>query len=169
VLSIFSSPWTWAANLPTSIINDRWPHYSPGGDRIAFVSNRGGRLSPFVMRADGSGLKNVPMILQVRQQFGGVVWLSNDTLLLSVYEPIRFGGYKNGGEIDTFVTEPASGGDPQTLYAGINVQRPAASPSGDSLVFEAEHGAFQSNPAIDIETLELSTLTLSVLTHHNGT
>jgi Tol biopolymer transport system component len=166
---IIYSPWTMAANQPAPVVNDRWPHYSPDGNRIAFVSNRDGTLSPYVMLADGSGLKNVPLTLRQGQQFGGVVWLSNDKLLSTLYEPIRFGGYDNGGEIDTFVSTPVSGGDPQALFAGINSQRPAASPSADQLVFEAEHGAFQAKPNIDIEMLELSSLTLRVLTHGDGT
>jgi Tol biopolymer transport system component len=168
IAAICSSSWTWAASQSPQVVNDRWPHYSQDGDHIAFVSNRLGTLSPYVMLADGGDLKNVPLTLDERQHFGGVVWLSNDTLLITLYEPIRFGGYDNGGEIDTLVSAPISGGDSQTLYAGINIQRPAASPSGNWLVFEAEHGAFQANPTIDIETLDLSTLPLNVLTHHDG-
>jgi Tol biopolymer transport system component len=164
---LVSGSWSWA-NPPTAT-NDRWPHYSPDGTRIVFVSNRGGTFSPFIMRADGSGLKAVPVTLEGGRQFGGVVWYSNDKLLFSEVESIRFGGYDDGGEIATFVRASIDDGDSQTLFAGINTERPAVSPSGDSLVFEAEHGAFQSNPTIDIETLELSTLAVNVLTHHDGT
>lgn len=160
---------SWPAIPPSPIVNDQWPHYSADGTRIAFVSNRSGQRWPYVMLADGSALEKVPVTLQEGQQFGGVMWLSNDKLLFTVYQPIGFGGYGNGGEVDTFMSATMSGGDPQTIYTGINIERPAASPSGDSVVFEAEHGAFQSNPNIDLETLGLSTLTLRVLTHDNGT
>jgi len=167
-VALCSSPLSSSAQTAQPIVNDGWPRYSPDGSRIAFVSNRVGQRLPYVMRADGSATTSVPVTLQIGQKFGGVAWLSNSTFLFTFYKPIWLGGYENGGEID-FFTSVTTGGDSHFLYAGINIQRPVAAPSRESLVFEAEHGAFQSNPNIDIETVDLHTLTLEILTHNDGT
>jgi Tol biopolymer transport system component len=157
-----------AAQAAPAIVNDTWPHFSPDGSRIAFDSNRGGQRAPYIMQSDGSAVTSVPVVTREGQKFGSVAWLSDSTLLYSLYEPIRLGAVDDGGEIDAFMSATTSGLEPEMLYTGINVQRPAASPSRDALVFEAEHGAFQSQPNIDIETVELATLTVHVLTHDDG-
>ena len=124
---------------------------------------------PYIMLSDGSAMTSVPIMLQQQQSFGNVAWLSDAQLLYTLYSPIAFGGINNGGEVDLFMTATTSGGEPKTLYSGINLQRPAGSPSQATLAFEAEHGPFQAQPNIDVETLDVSTLTLHILTHNDGT
>jgi len=168
-MTLFSSLLSQAVQLLPTIVNDNWPHFSPDGSHIAFVSNRGGQRAPYIMLSDGSAITRVPVVLQDKQFFGSVGWLSAAKLLYTLYTPIRLGAYDNGGEIDVFMSEMTSGLKPELVYAGINIQRPDASPSRESLVFEAEHGAFQTQPNIDVEMVDLSTLTLHVLTHNDGT
>jgi TolB protein len=104
----------------------------------------------------------------VSGQYLDVSWFPNGSLLFSTYERTALTGADNGLAAIRFLSSTVTGAKPTILYEGINVDRPAASPSGNTLVFEAEHGAYQSNPNIDIETLELRSLTVRVLTNGRG-
>jgi Tol biopolymer transport system component len=149
-------------------INDRWPHFSPDGSRIAFVSTRAGQRAPYVVDSDGSGLSSIPFAAPA-WEFGSVAWISNSKLLYALYAPAQTGNADDGREIDSFVTATTAGLDVETLFAGINVQRPSMAPSQDRIAFEAERGSFAAQPNIDIEIVELATLTVHVLTHDDGT
>ena len=46
-------------NLTRNPAQDGSPSWSPDGRRIAFVSNRDGRLEAHVMNADGSGQRSL--------------------------------------------------------------------------------------------------------------
>jgi Tol biopolymer transport system component len=147
-----------------STYNDRWPHFSPDGKWIAFTSNRDGLNQIYVVHPDGTGLTRVTRGTSVEGSIGTSVWLGDDDL---VYERSRSTG-SNGFDVTEFVATKIDGSATRVLYAGINQDRPAVTPKRGTLAFEAEHGAYQDNPPIDIYTFEPSSLSLHVLTGGNG-
>ncbi len=153
---------------PNPVVNDTWPRYSPDGSAIAFSSTRTGTRQIYIMGSDGSNVRRIVFDPAVSGQYLGVSWFANGSLLFSTYEKAALSGADNGLAAIRFLTSTVTGTKPTILYQGINVDRPAASPSGNTLAFEAEHGAYQSNPSIDIETLELKSLTVRVLTDGHG-
>lgn len=152
-----------AAASPTPApIYDNGPHYSPDSTSLAFISNRGGQRQIYVIRTDGTGLTAVPA--QVPGSIGSVAWFPSGDLLFTTYEsPLATGADDSIGAV-RFRRMSASGADGRILYQGMNVERPASSPTGRLLVFEAEHGPFGSHPDIDVMTFDIPTLTARTLT-----
>jgi len=161
-------PLIIGAGSPQPAFNDRWPHYSPDGAHIVFTSTRAGRPAPYMMNSDGTSLVRVPVSLIGQQTFGGVAWFSNTRLLYTVYTPTRADDAAGSRFGVAFMSMSTSGLEPEMLYTGINIERPAVPPSQRSIAFEAEHGSFQPQPNIDVETVDLSTLSLHVLTLDDG-
>ena len=73
-------PW----RLTSDTHRNRWPRWSPDGERIAFHSNRSGRYQIWTVHADGSGLQQLtdspePVILPVWSSDGRFLAYSSDT------------------------------------------------------------------------------------------
>jgi TolB protein len=149
---------------PKPVVNDRWPRFSPDGSSIAFSSNRGGGLGIYVMAANGSALRKVAIPPQSQMTFFDPSWLPDGSLLYVGSRPTLASGADNGFEAEEFIKASPTGQDQRILFQGVNVERPSSSPSGDSLVFEAEHGPFSANPDIDIYAFDVESLTLHPLT-----
>jgi DNA-binding winged helix-turn-helix (wHTH) protein/Tol biopolymer transport system component len=66
--------------LTTSARYDSHPAWSPDGGSIAFGSNRDGREAIFLMRADGSGERKLPLDVQLR--WSTPAWSPDGTRLL---------------------------------------------------------------------------------------
>ncbi len=152
-----------AAASPTPPpIYDNAPHYSPDGGSLAFISNRGGQRQIYVIGTDGTGLTAIPS--QVPGGIGSVAWFPSGDILFTTYElPLASGADDNISAV-RFRRMSVSGANGRIVYQGMNVERPASSPTGQSLVFEAEHGAFGSHPDIDVMTFDIPTLTAHTLT-----
>lgn len=152
---------------PTTI-SDRWPHFAPDGRSLIFMSTREGTAQIYQVQVNGSGLRRVSRPLPAPEVYAGVSWEKNGNLLYSVYRPTAQDRPDSGTIVAEFVTASVDWANPHILYAGINSERPAASPSSDEIVFEQERGPFQSNPPIDIVTFRPSTLSLHLLTRGDG-
>jgi len=155
-----------AATPPRS--DDRWPRFSPDGRRIAFMTTRNGAFEAYVMNADGNNQRRLVPPLTLPAAYGGVSWMRDGNVLASVSRPTLANGADNGLSAIDFTTFDINGAGGRTLYAGINGERPDASPVNDLLVFEQEHGPYQANPNIDIFTFSPATLALSMLTRGDG-
>jgi len=156
------------ARPPAAPVNDRWPRFSPDGSRIAFASNRDGSPGLYVMASDGSDLHKVPVKASPGTNFFGPSWLSTTMLLFSGARPTLASGADNGLEATEFVEADTAGNGQRILQQGINQEGPAGSPSGDKLVYAAEHGPYQSNPKIDLYEFDIDTMDLHALTHEDG-
>jgi Tol biopolymer transport system component len=157
------------AAIPSNSVNDRWPRFSPDGRVIAFMSTRDGPLQAYAMRVDGTGLERIARKLDPPATYGGVSWLHDGSMLLTVYRPTMANGSDNGLALIEFVELDTHGEAARTLYAGINTERPDASSPNGSIVFEHELGPFQSHPPIDIVTFDPNSLRSRTLTGGDGT
>lgn len=147
---------------------DRWPQYSPDGRAIAFLSNRDGFSAIYVMAADGTRLRRISSTLQAGSSYSSVRWMPNGDLLYSVYSPASLSGGNGDLAAIEFLAAGPNFTNARILFQGINIDRPSAAPSGSMLAFEAEHGPYSSNPNIDIEKVDLASLTVTALTHNDG-
>ncbi len=120
------------------------------------------------MNVDGTNVRRVSPPLAAPATYGTVSWVHDGALLVTVYRPTLADGSDKGRSLVEFTSMAASGEDRRVLYAGINAERPDASPVGDELVYEQERGAFQSNPAIDLMILRPAVLSTRTLTHGDG-
>lgn len=157
-----------AAAPPQRASDDRWPRFSPDGRSLAFMTTRNGAFDAYVMNADGTNQRRLGPALTLPAAYGGVSWMRDGSVLASVSRPTLAGGADDGLSAIDFITFGADGTNARVLYAGINGERPNASPVNDLIVFEQEHGPYQANPNIDIYTFSPSTLSLSMLTHGDG-
>jgi Tol biopolymer transport system component len=144
---------------------DRWPRFSPDGRWIAFTSNRTGINQIYVIHPNGTGLARVTNDPTFRGQVAGATWLAGGNLLYERSRPTNTSSIDNGLNVDEFVETRPDGTGSRILYAGMNSDRPSASPSGESIAFEAEHGPYQANPNIDIFRFDVRSLTLRLLAH----
>ena len=149
-------------------VNDRWPHFSPDGTHIAFTSDRDGTLQVYVMRNDGGDVRRVARDSGSPMSYLGASWFPNGDLLYVGAKPAALDGPDNSEEAESFIESDANGEHRRVIFQGVNDERPQVSPSGSSLVFEAERGPFNSTPPIDIEVFDIATLTLRSLTHGDG-
>jgi Tol biopolymer transport system component len=159
---------TLIAAAPAQRSDDRWPRFSPDGRSIAFMTTRNAAFDAYVMNADGTGQRRLAPALTLPAGYGGVSWMRDGSILATVSRPTLASGADNGLSAIDFTTFGINGTGGRTLYAGINGERPNASPVNDLVVFEQEHGPYQANPAIDIYTFSPATLSLSMLTHGDG-
>jgi len=167
VLAVLATALVAAAPAqPTS--DDLWPRFSPDGRSLAFMTTRNGAFDAYVMDADGTNQRRLGPALSSPDAYGGVSWMRDGSVLATISRPTLASGADNGLSAIDFATFRADGANARVLYAGINGERPNASPVNDLIVFEQEHGPYQANPNIDIYTFLPSALSVSMLTHGDG-
>lgn len=157
-----------ATSVAQATTNDRWPRFSPDGRMLAFMSTRDGNQQVYVMSVDGSNVRRVTPGMAAPASYGSVSWSRDGRLLATVYRPTRSDDLDNGLNVIEFISLRTDGREQQILYAGINGERPDASPTNDAIVFEQEHGPFQNNPPIDIYVVRPWRLSAQSLTHGDG-
>jgi TolB protein len=166
LLAVFTTVLIAAA--PQQRSDDRWPRFSPDGRSIAFMTTRNGAFDPYVMNADGTNQRRLGPALTLPASYGGVSWRRDGSVLATVSRPTLASGVDNGLSAIDFTTFGIDGAGGRTLYAGINGERPNASPVNDLILFEQEHGPYQASPNIDIYSFSPSTLSISMLTRGDG-
>jgi Tol biopolymer transport system component len=149
-----------------SVINDRWPHFSPDGREIAFTSTRDGSPQSYIMKADGSDVKRVSSsTAPVTSVASG--WFPNGDLLNVEEEPASL-DQQGSLFATTFVRSAPSGGDRRVIFRGLNAQRPQVAPNGTVLVLETARGPFGQGTPIDIARFDVATLSVTTLTLGDG-
>jgi Tol biopolymer transport system component len=163
---ILSTSIAPAQSHQTLVVNDRWPRFSPDGREIAFTSTRAGSLQSFIMKVDGSDVRQVTSsAAPVMSVTTG--WFPNGDLLYVEEEPASLDP-KTSLFATTFVRSARGRGDRRVIFRGLNAQRPQVSPNGTVLVLETARGPFGERTPIDITTFDIATLSVTTLTHGDG-
>ncbi len=118
------------AQLTTGTASDDDPAWSPGGDRIAFSSNREGPWQVFVMDADGSAPELA--VKQVKQEGTKPAW-SPDGKSIALASNLNIGIAPVGGRDIRFITQ-----------SGYN-DFPSWSPDGSRIMFSSGNDLKISN------------------------
>jgi Tol biopolymer transport system component len=118
-----------------------WPHWSPDGTRIAFATNREGRVAGtthgaydvYVMNADGSNPHNVSSAMNAELgqhvDVGVVGWSPAGQVVF------QGSGVLNGVPFFRVYVVNADGTGARALFAGSRDHSPAWSPDGSKVVF----------------------------------
>ena len=104
---------------------DTTPTWSPGGNQIAFTSNRTGRPQVYVMNIDGSGTYRLPI---PDAEVDRATWAP------SPYNEIAYAA-RNGPGYDIKIHELSTGTTRQLTFSEGTNESPAYSPSGRHLAF----------------------------------
>ncbi len=69
-------------NLTNNPADDTYPLWSPDGERIAFLSTRGGAWDLYTMKADGTDVRQVTQLSIDFPRWGSYVWLPDSKYIL---------------------------------------------------------------------------------------
>lgn len=131
------------------------PFFSPDGEWLSFVSDRGGSWQVWLMRADGTAPR------QITRHPRPVGWPSWSRSGDSILYYAEIGGRYQLLEIDL------KGGEPRPLLEDAPPSfRPSLSPDGSRLLFDS-YGATEP-PNHDLFVLDRTTRRLTQLTDHRG-
>jgi dipeptidyl aminopeptidase/acylaminoacyl peptidase len=128
--------------------------WSRDGQRIAYVSNASGRLNLWVMRADGSGARQV---LTSNDRQADPVWMPDGSQIVYTQDT-------GGDEMYDLYSVPADGGAPKNLTqtAQVSEVSPRFSPDGMLLAFGSKPKA---SPWHDVAVMDWKTGAVRLLTH----
>lgn len=132
---------TNARRITTSNSVNEQPSWSPDGRLIAFVSDRGGDHDIWVVRPDGSDLRQVTDTPGLQE--ANPNWSPDGSRL--AYDSCESATFPCGGSTPNYeiVTSDADGTGPRrlTFVDGIDAN-PAWSPDGTQIVFRSDHSGF---------------------------
>ena len=151
--------------LVAALLDDRWPHFSPGGREIAFTSTRNGPMQAFVMNSDGRS-QHVVSAAGPGVSAMSSAWFPNGDLL---YVNQLKASTSAQLYATTFVRSASDGASARIIFQGMNTERPTVSPSGETIALESSRGPFSASTPIDILKFQLRTLTATSLTKGDGT
>ena len=143
------------------------PRISPDGSRIAFVSDRGGQNSLWVMDAEGGGAR--PLFADLGSRITSPAWLPDGSAIVAVREFPTYSIHRRSARIWIF---PIDGSAPREIVgtpsgSGFQAYWPSPSPDDEHLYYmyasfaEPLHGLQRSQHIrrINLETGMASTVT----------
>jgi Tol biopolymer transport system component len=148
-----------AAGLPyqqvtTGSWDDLYPEWSPNGNLVAYVSDRGGMWSVWVMNSNGSRARQ---LTTASLGAGDPSW-SPDSSSIAYW--------RNDGPTSSIVVVSVSGGYTFTASSDLGnvvMATPKWSPDGSRLLY------YRDNPTLQLMLVDLPSLTSQVLASVNGT
>ena len=143
------------------------PRYSPDGSRIAFISDRAGQNSLWMMNADGSSPE--PVFLDPLTRLSCPVWMPDGEAIVAVREFPTYSLHRRSARIWRFPLKNRSL-DPEALIgqpSGTQAYWPSVSPDGAAIYFQSNtfaeplHGMmrYQHIRRLDLETGAVTTTT----------
>lgn len=125
-----------SVNLTNDPAIDYGPAWSPGGTRLAFISNRTGQYEVFVVNADGSGLLQLSHSEAGKQYIGPLTWSPDGLSIVAAYRQ----GVDSASQTAGFDLLAAHFSTALTLYQSSTdwAGAPRWSPDGALLAFSAD-------------------------------